>query len=554
MKAYEALGAVLHSLGVTTVFGVLGDGNLRFAVAARAAGIGYLAARHEASAVAMADAYARARGQVGVATVTTGPGVTNAVTALMEAVRSQTPVVLLTGAASTSMEDYPQLMDQEAMAKSLGVGVVRFRSSRYLPTDLASALRRAARERRPIMFSVPVDVQEDEVGDCPRAVPPASPGVVVPDRPTIEQVAGLIRASNRPVILAGWGAWLAGAGEALRRLGERTGAVLTTTALTKGFWAGERASVGVSGGFASEEAATILGRADLVLAFGASLNRWTTRGGRMFPDAVVVQVDTSVAAFEHYLRGVVPVVGDAGATAELLLECLGDLPAASTFAHEIDDERFTTARNGDPFTDASTETTIDPRTLTVHLREHLPPNAVVVQDSGAFVGFPGSYYEPARPGGYLFVQGFQTMGLGLALGVGVAAADPDALPVTLVGDGGLLMSLGELETIIRQGTPHLVVVYNDSAYGAEVHIGGHHGFDTDIVRFPDTDFAATARALGGEGFVVRGVADLEPLSTWLEDPRGLLLLDCRTEAHIASPFLGEVFKPALDAPRAQPVR
>ena len=159
MKAYEALGAVLHSLGVTTMFGVLGDGNLRFALAGRAEGIAYVGARHEASAVAMADAYARSSGRVGIATVTTGPGVTNTVTALMEAVRARTPLVLLSGAAATSMEDYPQLMDQEAMVKTLGVGVVRFRSSRFVPTDLVSALRRADAERRPFMISISFDVQ-----------------------------------------------------------------------------------------------------------------------------------------------------------------------------------------------------------------------------------------------------------------------------------------------------------------------------------------------------------------------------------------------------------
>src|SRR6185295_10761079 len=135
----------------------------------------------------------------------------------------------------------------------------------------------------------------------------------------VQAAAAILRTAERPAIVAGRGAALAGAGPALRALGERTGAVLATSAVANGLFAGDRYDLGISGGFASPLAAQLLGEADVVVAFGAALNQWTTSHGKLLaPDASVAQVDLDEEAIGAHRPVALGVVGDAGATAEAL--------------------------------------------------------------------------------------------------------------------------------------------------------------------------------------------------------------------------------------------
>jgi thiamine pyrophosphate-dependent acetolactate synthase large subunit-like protein len=408
--------------------------------------------------------------------------------------------VVLAGATVSTAADYAQLIDQDGMAKALGCGIQRFRSPQHLAEDLVTAFRRAAAERRPIVFSVPVDHQDAEVGGPNEVTPPPSLPALLPAPDAVRHVVDLVHDARRPVLLCGWGAYLADARSELLRLGDAAGALLATTATAKGFFTGEPFDVGTSGGFASEAAARLLQEADLVLAFGASLNNWTTRSNTLYPAATVVHVDDDPSAIGAHRRQVLPVLGDVRLTAAALADELAAAPRTDA-GYRTSEIRAAIEEfgPGDPYEDAGTADTIDPRTLTIALGTSLPQHSVVVTDSGAFMGFPGSYLTVRRPGGFLFPQAFQSVGLGLAHTIGAGLARENDLPVSLIGDGGLLMSLGELETIVRLGRPHLVVVYNDSAYGAEIHIGAHHGLRTDIVHFPDADFADVARAMGGSG-------------------------------------------------------
>ena len=155
-----------------------------------------------------------------------------------------------------------------------------------------------------------------------------------------------------------------------------------------------------------------------------------------------------------------------------------------------------------PIEDTSTSERIDPRVLSIALDDLLPRERVVAIDSGNFMGYPSMYLAVPDEFGFCMTQAFQSIGLGLATAIGAALAQPDRLPVAALGDGGALMSASELETVVRLGLPMVVVVYNDDAYGAEVHHFGPHGHDLRTVVFPDTDIAAIARGFGFEAVTV----------------------------------------------------
>ncbi len=572
MRVAEAVGRALVETGVEHVFGVVGSGNFWLTHAMCAAGARFVAARHECAAVCMADGYARASGRLAVATVHQGPGLTNAATGLAEAAKSRTPLLLLAADTSTAAAASNFRIDQAGLAASLDAAVERLHTPESALADLARARCRALVERRAVALMLPADVQAAAApgharkaleraagtpGSPSRAPGRAARGVGEPLSPEpplslpapseagVAEVVDLVERAERPAIVAGRGAVGSGAREALEALGDRIGALLATSANGHGLFAGHPWALGIAGGFASPLAARLLTEADLLLVFGASLNMWTTRHGTLVgPGAGIVQVDVEAGAIGRHLPVEAGLVADA-AEAALALVAELDRRGYRSEGYRTPELAERIARGGwrhEPYEDASTEQTIDPRTLSLALEERLPAQRTVAVDSGHFMGWPAMYLSVPDARGFVFNQAFQSIGLGLGAAIGAAVARPDRLTVAALGDGGAFMALGELETAARLALPMLVLVYNDAAYGAEVHHFGPETDALDIVRFPDADFAALGRAAGGEGATVRAPEDLGPVEAWLEDPAGPLVVDAKVTPTVVAEWLEDAFR------------
>src|SRR5215218_8048337 len=510
MRVSEAIGRTLVGRGVEVCFGLAGSGNFAVLNALHAAGAAFYSSRHECGAVAMADGYARASGKVAVASVHQGPGFTNTLTGLTEAAKCRTSLLVLAADTPPGTLWSNFKIDQGSLAETVGAVSERVRGPETAAADAARALRRARLEHRPVA-----------------------------------EVADLLEGASRPAIIAGRGAALSGAREALEALADQVGAVLATSAMGHGLFAGYPYNVGIAGGFSSSLALELLSQADVVLAFGASLNHWTVRHGRLFsPDARVAQVDLDGKIIGTLHRVDVGVIGDATATAKAVLDELErrDIEREG-FRDEALAREIARGRSRDePYEDQGTVDYVDPRTLSIALDVMLPTERTVATDSGQFLGYPSMYFSVPDHRGFVFPNAFQSVGLGLASGIGAAVARTDRLCVAAVGDGGALMALGELETAARYRLPMLVVVNNDSAYGAEVHHFGPEDQPVDIARFPDTDFAALARAAGAEGVTVRKEGDLAPVEDWLERRDGPLVVDAKVNPHVRAEWLEEAFR------------
>lgn len=277
---------------------------------------------------------------------------------------------------------------------------------------------------------------------------------------------------------------------------------------------------------------------------------WTMRHGSLIgPDATVVQVDDDPSALGAHRPVHLGVTGDVELTARRALavgDSGGDIPIHRQGYRTADTEAAIAARvrwRDVPYEDESDRERIDPRTLSIALDDLLPAARVIGVDSGNFMGHPSAYLSVPDHQGFCFTQAFQSIGLGLATTVGAALAQPDRLPVAALGDGGALMSAVELDTVRRLGLPMVVVVYNDEAYGAEVHHFGPDGHPLDTVVFPPTDIAALARGYGFEAVTVRTAADLEPVEDWLAGPRSApLLIDAKVTRDHGSWWLEEAFR------------
>ncbi|WP_432856083.1 thiamine pyrophosphate-binding protein [Amycolatopsis sp. CA-161197] len=542
MKVAELVGRTLADLGVGMAFGVVGSGNFEVTNALRAAGVRFVAARHEGGAASMADAYARMSGQVSALSLHQGCGLTNAITGITEAAKSRTPMVVVTADAAAAAVLSNFKIDQDALGVAVGAVADRVHSAESAFADTIRAFRTARQENQTVVFSLPIDLQQQEA-PAPGEVPEVpGPAPIRPESAVSGELAELLSEARRPVFIAGRGA--RGQATALRALADVTGALLATSAVANGLFHDDPWSLGISGGFSSPLTAELIADADLVVGWGCALNMWTTRHGKLLgPRARLVQVDREQSALGAHLPIDLGVVGDVAATAVDVLELLESRghKAEGYRGAEVAARLAAEVRWNDvAHLDNSGDGRIDARTLSARLDELLPARRVVSIDSGNFMGYPSAYLSVPDENGFCFTQAYQCVGLGLGTAIGAALARPDRLPVLGAGDGGFHMAISELETAVRLRLPLVVIVYNDAAYGAEVH---HFGdADLDTVRFPDTDLAAIARGFGCTGVTVRTPGDLAAVTKWLDGPRETpLVIDAKVSDDGGSWWLAEAF-------------
>jgi thiamine pyrophosphate-dependent acetolactate synthase large subunit-like protein len=544
VSAHVAVTLAQH---IDHVFGVMGNGNAYFLDALeRQTSATYTAVRHEAGGVVAADAHYRASGRIAAATATYGAGFTNTLTALAEAVQARVPLVLVVGDEPTSG---PRPWDVDQIAMASGVGARTYTVGR---TDAAAtviiAIEHALSYRVPVVLAIPYDVAAREAGPVPQVPAPVLPAPLAPAgafaAAAVADLAQALAGAERPFLLAGRGAWLADAGDALGALAEATGAITASTALGRGIFPESHYDLGVTGGFGAAGAMELVRSADVAVVFGASLNQFTMRFGELFaPGTRVVQVDVSPAATHPHVGSFIR--GDAAVVASALVAELDALDAPSSrWREQVDLEPLRAHDEGDAL---APDGRLDPRSVARRIAELLPADRVVVSDGGHFIGWANMYWPVESPDRMIMVgTAFQAIGLGWPSVPGAAAAKPDATVVLTTGDGGGLMALADLETAVRSAAGRgLAVVWNDAAYGAEVNLYGLKGLAQEPMLIPETSFAGLASAVGAEGVVVRTLADLDRLESWAaEDPatRPFLLLDCRISGAVISPYQHEVIR------------
>ncbi|MDT0202691.1 thiamine pyrophosphate-binding protein [Nocardioides sp. AE5] len=511
MLFHEAVARAMTDHGITTVFGLMGDANLYLTDAfVRLHGGVFISTSNEAGAVLAAHGYAQATGRLGVATVTHGPALTNTVTALVEAARERTPLLLLAGDTAAADRDNFQNIAQRDVVIPTGAGFEQVRTPDTIGEDLATAVRRAVTELRPIVLNIPVDFQWQEIDYRPQAGPRwVAPAPLAPTGDALDEAAGIIASAKRPVILAGRGAQEPEAKEALIRLAQRVGAPLATTFRARDLFRGEPHDLGICGTLSHEIALETILAADCIVAFGASLNKWTTAQGSMLEGRAVVQVDSERAALGRFQAVEAAVHGDAGVVADALVTMLDEAEVKPTgFASPGLAERLTKRSDAD-FVDQSTEHSVDHRSAILRLEAAFPAEKTLVFDGGRFIMQCLHMFHVRHPKDYVHTINFGSIGLGMGHAIG--AAQGSGKPTLLVtGDGGFMLGgLAEFNTAVRHGLDLVVVVFNDGAYGAEHIQMRRKQMDPVRTTFDWPEFAAVADSLGGKGYTARNLAELD---------------------------------------------
>jgi thiamine pyrophosphate-dependent acetolactate synthase large subunit-like protein len=531
MLFHQAIAKALADQGITQIFGVLGDANLYMMDSfERETGGRFYSMSNESGAVLAANGYARTSGGLGVATVTHGPALTNIVTALVESVKDHTPVLVVAGDTAVVDRDNFQAISQRDVVLPSGAGFEQVRAPATVAEDVAIAVRRAFLERRPIVLNVPVEFQWAEVDYTPNRVRWVGPQAVVPDPAALEEAVGIVASAKRPLVVAGQGAASPEARAALVRFANRIGAPLATTLRARDLFRGDPHNLGIFGTLSHEVALDATGQADCIIAFGASLNKWTTAEGSGLQGKKVVHVDIDRAAIEQFSGVHAAVVGDVVPVTEGFVNLLDEAEVKPTgFASPQLAERLA-SRDEHAYKDISTDETVDIRTAMLKVEEAFPDDRTLVHDGGRFIFQAFKLLHAPDPRAYVHTVNYGSIGLGMGNAIGASFGAP-ARPVLLVtGDGGFMLGgLAEFSSAVRHGVDLVVVVFNDAAYGAEHIQFRNKDMDPAISTFDWPDFGPVATALGGQGFTVHNVAELDDALAAIEQRDRPVLIDIKID-------------------------
>jgi acetolactate synthase I/II/III large subunit len=518
MNGGRALAEMLRLGGVGPMFGMAGFQLLPFYDAIRALGLTHFLVNDERCAAFAADAYARVANRPGICDGTLGPGVTNLVTGLVEALNAGTPVVALAGDANRAHagKNMTQECRQVEILRPAVKELIRVEMTSRIPELVRRAFAVATSGRPgPVLLDVPEDVCHGEYDFAPEdfAIPPATLAVparrIRPDRDDVARAARLIARSRRPLILAGGGVHLSAAQETLTAFAEAQAIPVAHTMSGKGgIPCTHPLSAGLFGRYA-RIANELIAASDCLIVIGCKLGEIATRRYALLPSGVpLIHLDILAEEIGRSSPAEVALWGDARAGLEDLGEAVaGDAKAAraarADYAAEIPARMKAWREEAAPRLETS-ERPIAMARFCRELNEVLPAESFLVADGGFAGHWTGLLYDTKKAGRHFIPdRGLASIGYGLPGGIGASLAAPSTPVVAITGDGGFNMMLGELETARRTGIGLTILVVNNAASGyvkalQHAMFAGRYQ-SSDLVEM---DYAAIARAMGCGGLRV----------------------------------------------------
>jgi thiamine pyrophosphate-dependent acetolactate synthase large subunit-like protein len=540
MKLSDMLAQAFQAEGTEVLFTLMGDANMYWSEAmTRLPGMQVIHARHEHCAVAMADGYARATGKVGVASTTCGPGFTQIMTALTIAARASVPLVVFAGDSPIAAPYYIQQIDMAPLALGTGAHFIPIRTMDRALDNVREAFQIAQLESRPVVLSVPMDLQKQPFPFMADYIPSKEVLPIfqrpLPDPTLVERLIDMIAEAEKPILIAGRGAKLSGARAAIEALAEQSGALLATSLQAKGLFIGNPYALDIAGAYASDYARELFAESDLVIGLGVGLGAYTTESGYLYPGARTVQIDIAPRGLWQGLRTAdLHLRADARAGAEAVTAALKargirkdgyrSADIASAIAADVPDRKEFGIAPG----------TVDPRRAMEELDAIVPKDWDLVIGGGHYFGIAMTHLKGRPAERYHVVSDFGAIGNGLPAAIGVAAARGDGKVLLIEGDGSLLMHIQELETIRRQGVRLLMAIINDGGYGAEIHKFRAHGMSPETVIHGRGDLAGVANGFGVRGTAVTSLGRMPGLFAEHQAANSAGLWDVHTDDTVVS--------------------
>jgi acetolactate synthase I/II/III large subunit len=506
----ELIVRCLENEGVTHVFGIPGEENIRLVEALSRSSIRYVLTRHEQGASFMAETYGRLTGRAGVCSATLGPGAINLLLGTADATTNSTPLIALSAQVGMgrSFKESHQGVDLVPMFAAVSKWAALIATPGAAPEMIRKAFKLAQSERPgSVYLAVPEDVEQAE---APAGLGPLPVNVPRPDEPSpgqIERAAALLRAARAPIVLAGHGATRAGAGAGLRRFAEALGIPVATTFHGKGVFPDDHPLALGAVGFMRRDYVNFgFDRADLIIAVGYELQEFDPVKINPDGDTPIIHIHRFPAEVDAHYDVAVGLHSDISRTLDALAAAagchFGEPPGddrirallAAELARGRADERFPLA----------------PARIVADTRAALRREDIVLVDTGALKMWMARLYPTYEPNTCLISNGLSTMAWTVPGAIGAKIARPDARVLVATGDGAFLMNSQEIETALRLHIPFVILIWVDDAYGLiswkmDLEIG--RNVDT---TFTNPDFVAYAESFGATGYRIGSAGELLP--------------------------------------------
>ncbi|OBI16932.1 acetolactate synthase [Mycobacterium sp. E2327] len=525
-KAAQLMVKCLENEGVSVVFGVPGEENIRFVQALASSSIRYVLTRHEQAASFMAEMYGRVTGRAAVVSATLGPGAINMQLGVADATTNSTPMVAISAQVGQDREykESHQYVDLVSMFAPITRWAAGIPTPRAIPEMVRKAFKVAETERPAAVYlAVPEHIDADETDYDLKPLPR---NVVRPDAPAprqVERAVEILRQAKRPVVLAGHGAARADATKALVRFSEEFGIQVANTFHGKGVMPDDHPnSIGTLGFMRHDYVNFGFDNADAVIAVGYELQEFDPVRINPQADKKIIHVHRFPAEVDAHYSVDVGIIGDISDSLNALTDALAghrfehaaDVPGSGLLAEEFargqQDSRYPLA----------------PARVVADTREALGRNDVVLVDTGATKMWMARLYPTYERNTCLISNGLSTMGFALPGALGVKLARPESKVLAVVGDGAFLMNSQEIETAVRERIPLVVLIWEDGGYGLiewkmDLELGEHY-----YVKFGNPDIVQYAESFGAKGYRITSAAELLPtLKAALADD-GVSLIGC----------------------------
>ena len=525
-KAAQLMVECLENEGVSVVFGLPGEENIRFVQALAASGIRYVLTRHEQAASFMAEMYGRVTGRAAVVSSTLGPGAINMQLGVADATTNSTPMVAISAQVGQDREykeshQYVDLVSMFAPITRWSAGVPTVHA---IPEMFRKAFKLAETERPAAVYlAVPEHIDSD---DADYDLAPLPRNVVRAEAPAAGQVAravDILREARRPVVLAGHGAARGGATAALVRFSDATGIRVASTFHGKGVMPDDHPnSIGTIGFMRHDYVNFGFDNADVVIAVGYELQEFDPVRINPQADKRIIHVHRFPAEVDMHYPVDVGIIGDISSSLNALTEALDgqrfngadDVPGVGLLAEEFargqQDSRYPLA----------------PARVVADTRAALGRDDVVLVDTGATKMWMARLYPTYERNTCLVSNGLSTMSFALPGALGVKLARPESKVLAVVGDGAFLMNSQEIETAVRERIPLVVLIWEDGGYGLiewkmDLELGKHY-----FVRFGNPDVVTYAESFGAKGFRINSPEELLPTLKAALDDDGVSLICC----------------------------
>ncbi len=523
MKGAELLVRCLENEGVENIFGIPGEENIDVMDALLDSSMRFITTRHEQGAAFMADVYGRLTGKAGVCLATLGPGATNLITGVADANMDRAPVVALAGQAATTRmhKESHQHLDLVNLFKPISKYSTQLREPEIIPEVVRKAFKQAEAEKPGVSF---IDVPENIVkmavdGKTPLTVQRAT--VPTPPAEKIAQAARIISHAQYPLVMAGNGLVRARATDQLVAFAEKLNIPVATTFMAKGAMPSSHPlSLGAVGLQARDYVACGFQRADVIICVGYDMVEYHPYLWHPDKNRQIIHIDVTPAEVdEHYILAA-GVIGSIGEALDLIAA-----EAKPRHEHPAGDLRQTIA---DELSEHAGDEAfpIKPQKIVWDLRQALAPDDIVISDVGAHKMWMARMYQAERPNTCIISNGFASMGIGVPGAIAAKLAFPDCTALTVTGDAGFLMNSQEIETALRIGTPIVILVWNDSAYGLIEWHQLQHFERASHIDFNNPDLVKYAESFGAKGYRVESAADLVPTLERAVADDTVVVIDC----------------------------